>query len=547
MYLPSSAQGLDAMLQNKADPEFMTIGDKLANGDFKDLVERKALMEKALELSLQDSLQLFLIDGKNYVPYVKGVSVTADLAAGVEGAQVWPLTIRRVGQEGGDLKWGTSDVFTEPWNPVAGSNWAWDQAVIRATSSGDQLYDPFTGLIWPMRLDKAEVTVLDGATVGTTLPWVTLNFAPEIKVPADAIVDWDATAQKWITAGEKFPEGITAKRKSVATYPADLFKTVKWHDGSFLSMGDIMLSLIYTFDRAKPESLLYDEVYAPSFDAFLETFKGLKIVSTEPLVYEFYSDNFVQDAELNVGSLWPAYGFGEGSWPVMALGTKAEEKGELAYSIDKSGALEIEQTSFIGGPSLAVLTADLTEAIEAKYLPYAPTMSQYVTAKEIKNRYAAVQAFYEKLGHYWIGTGPYYVAQPLLTEKILTLKAYRNYPDLSDRWNQFTEPKLATVALTGPGNVKIGDEAVYDVAVTFKDAPYPMAEIKEVKYMVYNSKGEMIKLDVAEAVVDGQYRIVLSKELTAGLEAGTNKLEVAVIPLPVAIPAFTSIPFVTAK
>jgi hypothetical protein len=89
--------------------------------------------------------------------------------------------------------------------------------------------------------------------------------------------------------------------------------------------------------------------------------------------------------------------------------------------------------------------------------------------------------------------------------------------------------------------------SVYDVAVTFKDAPYPMAEIKEVKYMVYNSKGEMIKLDVAEAVVDGQYRIVLSKELTAGLEAGTNKLEVAVIPLPVAIPAFTSIPFVTAK
>ena len=80
---------------------------------------------------------MWLIDGKNYSPYSTAVNLTFDLAAGVEGAQVWPYTVRFAGQEGGQLKWATGDLFTEPWNPVAGSNWAWDQAVIRATTSGD--------------------------------------------------------------------------------------------------------------------------------------------------------------------------------------------------------------------------------------------------------------------------------------------------------------------------------------------------------------------------------------------------------------------------
>ena len=42
---------------------------------------------------------------------------------------------RFVGQEGGVLKFGEADLFSEPWNPVAGSNWAWDNAAINATKA----------------------------------------------------------------------------------------------------------------------------------------------------------------------------------------------------------------------------------------------------------------------------------------------------------------------------------------------------------------------------------------------------------------------------
>jgi peptide/nickel transport system substrate-binding protein len=107
----------------------------------------------------------------------------------------------------------------------------------------------------------------------------------EIKVPADALVDWDAKTQKFIPASEKFKDGTTAKIKSVVTYPADLFKVVKWHDGSPLSAADFVNSFILTsFDRAKKDSPIYDEQAVPGFESFISSFKGFRITSTEPLI-----------------------------------------------------------------------------------------------------------------------------------------------------------------------------------------------------------------------------------------------------------------------
>ena len=546
MYLPGSVQGSEPFISNTPDPAYKTLGDDLANAKFTTLAERRDMMIKALSLSLEDSLQVWLIDGKNYAPYAKTVTVTGDLAAGIEGAQVWPYTVRFADKEGGQLKWGEPDLFAEPWNPIAGSNWAFDQAAIRATSSGDTMNDPYTGLVWPLRIEKAEVTVKTGLPVGKSLDWVTLNTADEIKVPADAWADWDAKTQTFIPAGD----GKTALRKTVVTYPADMFKTVKWHDGSALSVGDFVMGMIMTFDRAKKDSAIYDEANAvPVFESFIQAFKGMKITSTDPLVVEYYSDAYNQDAELNVPVLWPTYGYGEGSWSVLAVANAAEAAGEVAYSSDKAGAdaaKPIEQTSFIGGPSLEILAKHLDQAATDKLIPYAPTMGQYVTADEAATRYANMKAFYTAHGHFWIGTGPYLLDKVFLTEKSLTLKSNADFPDLSNRWSNFGEPKLADVALDGPGQVKIGDEAVFNITVTYKGEPYANADVKQVKYLLYNAKGEVVSVGQAVAGADGSYTVTLSKDDTAKLEAGSNKLEVAVVPLAVSVPTFTSMDFVTA-
>jgi len=526
--------------------EFETLADDLTYNRFANLAERREAFARALEMDTECAERVWLIDGASYAPYNQNVSVTYDIAAGIGNGSLWPYTIRFVDQEGGTLKYGEPDLFVDPWNPIAGSNWAFDGAVQRATQSNGVVYDPHTGLTWPQRIERAEVTVQEGLPVGVTLDWLTLDFAPEIAVPADALVDWDVENQVFVTAAEKFPEGTTAQVKSVVYYPADLFDTVKWHDGSSFSVADIMMAMIMTFDPAKEGSAIYDEAQASNLESFLSVFKGFKIASTNPLVIEYYQDGFQLDAEINISTLWPAYAYGEAPWHTVALGNLAEANGELAYSADKADASEIEWTSFIGGPSLEIMKKYLDQAASESYIPYAATLGQYITAGEAAARYANLAAFYAEHNHFWVGTGPYVLDEAFLTEKIATLVNNADFPDLADRWARFAEPKIAEVELDGPGQVSIGSEATFDVFVTFQGEAYPADEIKEVKYLLYDATGEVVLTGTATLVADGQYSVVIPADVTTKLEAGANKVEVAVIPFTVAIPTFQSFEFVTA-
>ena len=306
------------------------------------------------------------------------------------------------------------------------------------------------------------------------------------------------------------------------------------------------MGMIMTFDRAKTDSPIYDQQAVPQYLPFMAQFKGFKIISTDPLTIEYYSDAYSLDAELNIPVFFPTYTFAEGSWPMIAVSNLAEANGEVAYSADKALAKEIEQTSWVGGPTLEILAKYLDQAIAETYIPYAPTMSDYLTADEASARYQAVKDFYAKQGHMWIGTGPYYLDKVFLTEKSAVLKRFADFPDDADRWSSFGEPKLAMVEIDGPGQVTIGQEAKFDVYVTYNDEPYAANEIKVVKYLLYNAKNEIIKVGEVVAAEDGLYSIVLDAATTGALEAGSNKLEVAVVPITVSQPTFESVEFVTA-
>jgi peptide/nickel transport system substrate-binding protein len=317
-------------------------------------------------------------------------------------------------------------------------------------------------------------------------------------------------------------------------------------------MADILMSMIMTFDRGKPESAIYDEVYAPALETFLTSFKGFRIESTDPLVMEYYTDAVSIDAEWTAGQgvgnpyiFWPYYTEGEGSWSEIAIANAAEAAGELAYSADKATANEIEHTSFVGGPSLEILAKYLGEAVAETPIPYEPALAEYLTAEEAATRYANLQAFYEEHGHFWAGTGAYILDQVFLTEKSLVLKTNPEYADLSDRWSGYSEPKIAEVEIDGAGQVTAGDEILFDVYVTFKGEPYASADMKQVKFLLYDATNAIVTVGEAEMVAEGQYQIIIPADVSAGLAAGANKLEVAAVPLAVSIPTFASVEFVT--
>ena len=209
-YLNTSIQASEPFISNVADPEFQKIGDDLAQGNFSTKEQRDEMMRRGLELALEDSLFIWVIDQQTYSPYNDKVQVTWDLALGYEAANVGPYNLRFKDQEGGVLKIGTNDLFTQPWNTVAGSNWLWDSAIMRATTQGTSntvgagglMADPYTGLAYPQRIASAELTYKEGLPIHQSLDWLTVTAAPQIDVPADAWVDWDAKNQKWITAQE---------------------------------------------------------------------------------------------------------------------------------------------------------------------------------------------------------------------------------------------------------------------------------------------------------------------------------------------------------
>ena len=117
----------------------------------------------------------------------------------------------------------TPGLLTEPWNPVAGSNWINDQMMIRATDDPALLPDPFTGLYWPQRISRAEVTVQEGVPVERTLDWLTLDTAEEIdeaatRTEADSIAEAAVDAQ---TRAHSADEAEEAEEAQDAKRPED--------------------------------------------------------------------------------------------------------------------------------------------------------------------------------------------------------------------------------------------------------------------------------------------------------------------------------------
>lgn len=519
----------------------------LWNNDFSNLDEREELFRTALPLHLENSVHVWLIDTLAFFPRNADISVASDLAGGVSGSALWPYTLRIGETEGGRVRIAQQDNFIDPWNPVAGSNWISDMMPIRATGDYASIPDPYTGLALPQRAESLTVVATEGLPISTTLDWVTLEFAPEVSVPADAWGDWDAASQTFIPVGE----GVTSNVKVTWTYPADLFETNSWHDGSPLSVGDFVMGMIMTFDRGKEESELYDAGYAPGLEAFMASFKGVQIESTDPLVISTYTDAYALDAETFGFSWYPAnsvtYSQGPAAWHNITPSILAEAAGEIAFSQEKATENEIEWVNFIDGPTLEIQKKYLDQAAAEGYIPFAPTMSEFVSAEEAAARYANLDAWYADKGHFWIGTGPMILDQVFTVEGNIVLKRNENFPDLASKWAGFSEPRIAVVDVSGSGQVVAGQEAVFDVTVTFDGDPYPADDLSSVKYLVFDSNNQLVATGEADFVADGQYTVTLPADLTGGFDAGANKIEVAVASKVVSIPSFGAFEFVTVK
>lgn len=534
--------------------ELDEISDRLRRRDYETMEERQELLARGIELQMEEGWRVWTHVRRSTWPHPTDVDVTADLAAGVSGSYLWPYLLRKVDEQGntvpgGTIQFGTPSIMTQPWNPIAGSNWLYDQMIIRATGDHPCKPDPFTGLTWPNRIKGAEVFVKEGLPVTKTLDWVDLEFVPEIEVPEDAWIDWDPEAQEFITVGEKHPEGLTSKTKVVIHYDDDLFEN-KWHDGSNLSLGDMVLSFILTFDRGKEKSAIYDEAYVPTYESFIKNFRGARIVQEDPVIIEVYSDQFALDAEIlacnragnDTAYFWPSYDQGIGAWHTLAVGILAEKANQLAFSEDKADKLGVDRMNFIAGPSLNILKDHSIKAISEGYIPYEPTLGQFIDKEEALSRYANLENWLKDKGHFWVGLGPLQLESVDTTAKIAVAERFTEYKDPATKWMRFTEAKVADAEISGPDEVKVGAMAEFEVEVTFQGEPYPTDELEFVKFLVIDANGKISITGNAEAAEDGLWNITFD---TSDLPVGSTQLEVVVKSRKVAMPSTAAFTFVT--
>lgn len=499
-------------------------------------------------------------------PIPEGIGVVHDLAAGTFLHRWTPFTLRYVDADGapivgGDMVVSNQAFLTNAINPVDGTNWTYDLMFLRPTFDSPIYIHPHTGVPVPHLVEHAAVEVLTGRPVGifpTTVAdgWCELAFVDEIAVPGDAWADWDAVNQVFLTVDEVYPDGVTdAAHKTTITFPGWLTDgTFKWHDGSAFSLADMIYGMIigFPFDRAKVDSAIYDSTMVSVYEGGMSSFRGLRIVSEQPVVVEIYDSGISLYAELIASGdslvLWPSSGESGlmPAWHNGALGMKVEEKGLGAFGQGKATELGVDWMSYVDGPQLQLLMSELGTAVFDSFLPYAPTLSQYVTTAEVVERYQNLGNFATQYGHLYIGTGPMVLTKVDTLAGITVLENNADYVyETGTYLGLFDEVAIPDVAAVGPETVNIGDEAVFDVAITLGGEAYPEANITEVVYLLIDAANQVAYDGPGVILGDGAAQVTLTAAQTATLASGANQLTIVVVSNTVALPGQVNVTFTT--
>jgi peptide/nickel transport system substrate-binding protein len=441
------------------DMDWYADAEALWNYDFSTMAEREALIETNFWGFMENAVRLFLIDRSSFSAFRKGLNLAADASGGIYGSWMWAYTLHWQDLAGdpdpandATVRIAMTDILTQPWNPVAGTNWVYDMFPIRATGDAGHGVDTNDGIRWPGVFEKADVVAATGLPIGLQYPdppenWLTLTFDSDPITAADeAWVSWNVTSKTPITVAEKVaanPEwSPVAQRMSRTYYPLGTFG-IDIHDGSELSLADFLYGYIIPFERGQEGGMIYDTAYTSAYNAFVSGFKGVKFITDDPnydLIVEYWSNVWNLDAEYCVTHMYPVYSQGPGMWHTLALAILGEDNNECAFSQAKA-VDPIVWTNFIGtgkeilATHMAAVIADTEDVpfeafIEAEYT--ARTLGSFAT--EISTRMTNLNTWYGTHDHFWVATGPMYADAFTFTPKSIVLKKFPTYHSSADKW-----------------------------------------------------------------------------------------------------------------
>ena len=443
-----------------------TLSKKIFTGDFKDIQERNALYRQATEVSLSESVRLWVGNMLNSYPTTSDLNgVTNDLASGPRS--IWTLREAYVPNKS-ELIVGNLWVWTERtiWNPVGGFGDVYSIDIWQNVNDPPTWTHPFTGLPIPFR---------------STFKVETNGPTGKVNIPSDAFM-WDAVGGKW--------NNVNTGSQSISKVTFDYSKYIgtNWHDGQPITMADIIYSIYQSFDMTynKDKSKI-EFAKAAVTKPYLDTYKGFRIVDDKTLevyldYWHFVPDYIAQYAQ-PTGLSMP--------WEILAsMDNLVFEKRKAAYSDTAAGKYQVPWLSLVMEKDARLVRNVLSEFSRTGFTPksvFTVGGKSLVDQSEAVKRYDSAVAWFDKYNILVISNGPFMLTKFEPQSQFAQIDAFRDssYPFKPGDW-YFGKAQLVEISNVESTSIKVGEAAKYSVDVT---GPGEIG----VKYVLFDSaKGEVL-------------------------------------------------------
>ena len=474
------------------------LGKRLFQGDFQNEAERNQLYQEMTDLSVDESVRIWLATIVNSLPVSAEVQgITQDIAAGPKS--IW--TLREAYVPGRDtLTVGNLWVWTErsTWNPIGGFGDVYSNDIWQNIHDPPLWRDPFTGVPIPFR------ATYEVATAGPS---------GKLDVPADAFL-WDAEQEAFAPV----EAGTRATSKVVFDY-SRYFQS-KWHNGQPITMADVIYSIYQGFDLAFDEDKSRVEfALAVTSRPFLETVRGIRIVDEDKL--EVYVDywHFVEDYIAEYAGLSGL----SMPWEVLAaMDQLVFEDRRAAYSNTAAQRFSVPWINLVmDNDSRQLRRAILGLRDQGRYPDNVFQVGDVslVTPEEAQQRYEATLAWIAEHGMAVISNGPFKLVRFEPPAQFAELEAFRDptYPFKPGDWYRGAPPAIRFEALESPG-IGIGFPATISIGL---QGP---GQVK-VRYLLFDPAiGETLASGEAQRINATQYTVDLPSQTTANLVPGLYHL-----------------------
>jgi len=501
----------------KIPPELNETATKLSGGKYKSFAERRALVEKALEYALKESIRVWLVTQKCPMPAAPNVEAPFDLMGGF-----WsPYSLRAIrftDRRGGELFVGQfGSFFTEPWNPF--NNWLYDRLVLDIVRDSGIAIHPHTGKYTKLRSDfRVETAGPDGT----------------LDVPEDAIkpvvVGTEPGQVTWVKVGP----GVKAISHIVWTIPKGYwhYSIVPGVDGNNvrMSIADVLYDIARTFLMVNSSSKTHDRgAITPGMQIFVEKLVALKVEDAgDNIVVRMWVNYWHPDPTYIVQYFDPTPSY---PWELWYLMEASVALGRLAWLTTTAKAKNIQPLDLAKGPALEVLKKTFDEIKGS--VPDA--LKGVVSDAEVRARWDALDKWYSRMGHFFVSNGPYYIEHVDTAANQVVLAAFRDYPfDTQTTYAALYKPRVPDIqVLDVISTAPVGLPITATLGATLGGEPYNDVDVK---FQLFDAAGNLVYSGSGEGLGGGRFRLEIPADVTRKLKPGVYTLSIVAVAADAAVP-----------